>query len=600
MYLYRCRTCNEDVKLINLACVNCGPSKGIFQKASSQETHLVKCIGCGHLLDQKPLPDSCNSNHRGSLGWANETGWLQPDLTPTEALQDDVWLRGDFVGGFQGGPNIASQEIAQNDRRHYAISEVNQARLTNVSIVSGPPLNLNDREIPPLRFSAVAPIVVHTSKGDQEKTIPYSVTLADFRLHDWRELKIGEGSHFLSKKAFGVFSGTAYGVVRRDPELMPKKSVSPDAPKEPEVSPIAPPLINNQQNPPSPSRQGSTANPDTSPPPQTEEPTVTKPFIPCLICSPLLQAFLAGVIWFFCNWRHALVFFAVAYLACKLAEFTKERGWGIFSLPVRLIIYTLLALLVLFGILLEAYSLGFNQDCALISDWPIYLIGGALLLTAFVDYCWVRSLVLLIWFLTSLVWCSANGLQCNPERNITRFDILVHEIKINIENILNPDPNSIIVNEITDDPTNPENNRKISIEEVVKKPELLDICGNSIYFSDAALFPVNQSVIEPRAEVDLRKLATVVQRVPNRTLIITGHSDKLGDETDQGYLHNKELSFNRAQKVAEWLTTNAGVDASKIEVRGAGTSIPITTEENSRHLNRRVEVQLECPRQMTK
>ena len=599
MYFYRCRTCNEDVRLANLACVNCGPSKGVFQKVSSQDSPIVKCMGCDSLLDQQPLPDACNSNHRGSLGWANKIGWLQPDLSPTEALPDDVWLRGDFVGGFQGGPNLASQEIVQKDRRHYAISEVNQARLTNVSIVSGPPLNLKDREIPPLRFSAVAPIVVNMSAVEEEKSNPYSVTLADFRLHDWRELKIGEGSNFLSKKAFGVFSGTAYGIVRRDSELKPKKLDNPVDPEELEVSPIDTPPNNEPQNPPNPSPQGG-ATPGTSvPPPVEESPSITT-YTPCLSCSPLLQAFLAGIIWFSCNWKHALVFFAVAYLACKLAEFTKERGWGVFSLPVRLIIYTLLALLVLFGILLEAYSLGFSQDCALISDWPIYLIASALLLTAFVDYCWVKSLVLLIWFLTSLLWCSANGLECNPERNITRFDILVHEIKINIENILNPDPNSIIVNEITDDPTNPENNRKISIEEIVKKPELLDICGNSIYFSDAALFPVNQSVIEPRAEIELRKLASVVKGIPDRSFIITGHSDNKGDETDQGYLHNKELSFDRAQKVAEWLTINAGVDPSRIEVRGAGTSIPITTEENSRHLNRRVEVQLECLKQTSK
>ena len=596
MFHYRCRACNEDVKLHHLICAKCGVVKGTFQISTADDAPTVRCARCDSVLGQHPLPDSCNSGHRGSLGWANESEWLQPDLSPTESLQEDVWVSGDFVGSFQGGPQLTATGTVPHDRRRYSISELDQARLSNLKIVAGPPLKLNDREIPPLRLSSVAPVLVQIPEADQDKSAAYSVSLADFRLHDWRDLTLGEVSEFFGKKAAGVVSGRAYGVLRRDPNLKPQRAdnLPPPMPEdfgsEPYLSPEGP----------------NTAGTFTTAPigvghnPSPLGPLDTGWFAPCLGCSLLLQAFLAGVIWLFCNWKHALIFFALAFLTCRLAKFARERGWAVRSQVLRIVLFALLATLVVGGVLFEAYSLAFSQDCALFSDWPIYLIGGALILTAFVDYCWLKLLMIAVWFTTTLIWCSANGAECNPQRDTRRIDVLVHEIKINIENIFHPDTDSIIVNDMTDDPTNPDNNRKISIDEVIKRPELLDKCGNSIYLPGAALFPANASDIEPRAELELRKLAAVVQRASARMIIITGHADKSGDDTDIGYVYNIELSYNRAQKVAEWLTANAGVDASKIEVRGAGTGMPITSEASNRHLNRRVEVQLECPRQTKK
>ena len=568
------------MKLHHLICAKCGVVKGTFQISTAEDAPTVRCVGCDSVLGQYLLPDSCNSGHRGSLGWANEYEWLQPNLSPTKSLQEDVWVSGDFVGSFQGDPQLAANKNVRQDRRHYAITDVQQARLSNVQIVAGPPLNLNDRETPPLRFSSVAPVMVEMAKADQEKSAVYSVSLADFRLHDWHELTLAEVSEFFGKKAVGVVSGRAYAVLRRDPKLKLKEI---DEPEQLNTLPTAPDgQMDGKKNAPVP------------------VPLDSEWLASCLGCSLLLQAFLAGVIGVLCNWKHALVFLALAFLTCRLARFSKERGWVVRSRSLRIALFSLFAILVLGGVLLEAYSLGFSQDCASVSDWPIYLIGAALVLTAFMDYCWLKLLMLAIWFTTTLVWCSANGLECNPQREIQRIDLLVHEIKINIDNIFHPDTDSNIVNDMTDDPSNPNNDRKIPIAAVIKRPELLDKCGNSIYLPDAALFPANGYEIEPRAELELRKLASVIKQASDRTIIITGHSDKSGDDTDQGYLHNVELSYNRAQKVAEWLTFNAEVDASKIEVRGAGTSMPITLEVSIIHLNRRVEVQLECPRQTKK
>jgi OOP family OmpA-OmpF porin len=88
----------------------------------------------------------------------------------------------------------------------------------------------------------------------------------------------------------------------------------------------------------------------------------------------------------------------------------------------------------------------------------------------------------------------------------------------------------------------------------------------------------------------------VLKKKPDRKVIITGHADKSGDDSDDGYIKNIDLSNERAKAVAEWLVQNAGIDESRLEIRGAGTSMPITTDPQSSHLNRRVEVELECPR----
>ena len=597
MFFYRCRACNEDVTLHHLICASCGVSRGNFQISNAHDSPILKCAQCNTSLGQYPLPDSCSSGHRGSLGWANGSGWLQADLSSIESLPHDVWVCGDFVGSFKGGPQLAANKSVRQDRRHYAIADVQQARLSNVQIVAGPPLDLNDRETPPLRFSSVAPVLVEMAKVNQEKSAVYSVSLADFRLHDWHELTLSEVSEFFGKKVVGVVSGRAYAVVRRDPTLKLKEGDNPPPPYAEDMdSSEAPGGLNTPPTPPTPpvGPVGAQDNASMPAPVDSEGPAS------CLGCSLLLQALLAGVIGLLCNWKHALVFLALAFLTCWLAGVSKQRAWVVRSRGLRIALFALFAILVLSGVLLEAYSLGFSQDCALVSDWPVYLIGAALVITAFMDYCWLKLLMLAIWFTSTLVWCSANGLECNPQREIQRIDLLVHEITINIENILHPDTDSNIVNDMTDDPSNPNNNRKIPIDEVLKRPELLDKCGNSIYLPDAALFPANGYEIEPRAELELRKLASVTKRASDRTIIITGHSDKSGDDTDQGYLHNVELSYSRAQKVAEWLTSNTDVDASKIEVRGAGTSMPITLEVSTAHLNRRVEVQLECPRQTKK
>ncbi len=206
--------------------------------------------------------------------------------------------------------------------------------------------------------------------------------------------------------------------------------------------------------------------------------------------------------------------------------------------------------------------------------------------------------MLAAWFLSTIVWCSANSIICDEDKNQKRIDVLVHDIDVVVDYIINPDTDTDEVNDNTIDPNDPENDRKISIDEVIKNPDLVDKCGNSIYLSEVALFEINQFEIQPRAEVQLRKLAILLDKKKERNVIITGHADKSGDNSDRGYLENIELSNNRAKAVADWLIKNGSLDVKRVEIRAAGTSMPITTDPESTHLNRRVEVQLECPLEM--
>jgi len=68
-------------------------------------------------------------------------------------------------------------------------------------------------------------------------------------------------------------------------------------------------------------------------------------------------------------------------------------------------------------------------------------------------------------------------------------------------------------------------------------------------------------------------------------IVIVGHTDNSGD-----FNHNMELSFRRAESVAEYLIAN-GVDASKIRTIGRGPEEPIASNETreGRMQNRRVD-----------
>lgn len=102
-------------------------------------------------------------------------------------------------------------------------------------------------------------------------------------------------------------------------------------------------------------------------------------------------------------------------------------------------------------------------------------------------------------------------------------------------------------------------------------------------------FASGSAVVPSSFHPYLKKMAAYLLRGrPLSKLTITGHTDSLGQP-----LMNQDLSQRRAQAVKEFLATEGGLPARKIEAVGMGASAPIADNgsPDGRSKNRRVEFQ---------
>lgn len=100
------------------------------------------------------------------------------------------------------------------------------------------------------------------------------------------------------------------------------------------------------------------------------------------------------------------------------------------------------------------------------------------------------------------------------------------------------------------------------------------------------LFAVDSTYVRPDLRRDLLKLAESLQKYPDTTVDVIGHTDNTGPAS-----YNQRLSTERARAVADILI-NAGVDPSRIRAIGRGEYEPIATNltPEGRARNRRVEI----------
>lgn len=133
---------------------------------------------------------------------------------------------------------------------------------------------------------------------------------------------------------------------------------------------------------------------------------------------------------------------------------------------------------------------------------------------------------------------------------------------------------------------------------------------HSIYLGYDAFFDLDSDRLKPAAaEASLRELLDVFMARPGARFVVTGHADATGNDA-----YNLALSRRRAQAVADWLVQR-GVAASRIEVVGAGSSVPLIRPDAAldeggylstavqtvlpqqfvNRINRRVEVAVDCP-----
>jgi outer membrane protein OmpA-like peptidoglycan-associated protein len=100
------------------------------------------------------------------------------------------------------------------------------------------------------------------------------------------------------------------------------------------------------------------------------------------------------------------------------------------------------------------------------------------------------------------------------------------------------------------------------------------------------LFDTSSATLRSDLQADLRALAANLQKYPDTTVAIKGHTDNTGSAA-----YNQALSLRRANSVASVLA-NSGVSMSRIRTIGRGEDEPIASNltPEGRQQNRRVEI----------
>jgi outer membrane protein OmpA-like peptidoglycan-associated protein len=101
------------------------------------------------------------------------------------------------------------------------------------------------------------------------------------------------------------------------------------------------------------------------------------------------------------------------------------------------------------------------------------------------------------------------------------------------------------------------------------------------------LFENSSSKLMPDSEKTLAAIMLKIEQIHGKIFLITGHSDNTGSDDV-----NLALSIERARVIRDRLIENSSQPASQFIVEGAGSSLPIATNntKEGRAQNRRVEI----------
>lgn len=102
---------------------------------------------------------------------------------------------------------------------------------------------------------------------------------------------------------------------------------------------------------------------------------------------------------------------------------------------------------------------------------------------------------------------------------------------------------------------------------------------------NAAQFDQNSAELKEEAKFALHDLAGVMKKNPDLKLSIEGHTSSEGDAAA-----NQALSEKRAQAAVDFLVNTEGIDASRLQAVGKGSSEPL--DPNNLEANRRTEFEI--------
>jgi outer membrane protein OmpA-like peptidoglycan-associated protein len=98
-------------------------------------------------------------------------------------------------------------------------------------------------------------------------------------------------------------------------------------------------------------------------------------------------------------------------------------------------------------------------------------------------------------------------------------------------------------------------------------------------------FETGSAVLLPSSVPELNLLYSLLHDNPDVRIVIQGHTDNIGSETD-----NQVLSESRARAVYDWLV-NKQIDVARLSYKGFGETRPVANNdsEEGRQQNRRTE-----------
>ncbi|MEO8575511.1 MAG: OmpA family protein [Gemmatimonadales bacterium] len=101
------------------------------------------------------------------------------------------------------------------------------------------------------------------------------------------------------------------------------------------------------------------------------------------------------------------------------------------------------------------------------------------------------------------------------------------------------------------------------------------------------LFNVGSDLIRPESAPSLKLIGDMISSHPSLKLAIEVHTDNFGSSSD-----NQVISDRRAQAVKEYLTSNFGIDGSRLSTVAMGGTRPVASNSTpeGREQNRRIEL----------
>ena len=114
----------------------------------------------------------------------------------------------------------------------------------------------------------------------------------------------------------------------------------------------------------------------------------------------------------------------------------------------------------------------------------------------------------------------------------------------------------------------------------------INFVPGEVYVLNNLQFESGKSILLANNYTDLDKLLRYLEKNSNQKLLITGHTDNIGNKVD-----NNKLSLERANAIKQYLITK-GAHQNNISIEGKGDELPIDSNETEegRKKNRRVEI----------